>query len=377
MKVGGFLSRIENFGDSKITSYNSTPFRISYSQSLFVHNPYRWDRVEVPLKYKLAKLHFLQYEQELNQKVVQLYFSFIKASQLYELAQTELNNADTLLNSGNKLLQINAITPNELIEIELKNANARVLLDRKKQELLNAIFELSKFLRIDLQGEIQANYPDTIPNLILEPGEILELTRTSNPFYMEIEQEMISLQRSMDQTKRQNGFNANIDFSYGLNKGSNTLKEAFVDPLSQQTGSVTISIPVFNWGESNDKIKLARLINQVSELKMTTKTEVFEQNIQKKVLEYNLNSKLVANSKGAKDLAFKTYNLKIQQYKLGQVKLEELNHSLAILLQSKTNYIESILQFWAGYYDIQKLVLHDLKTHAPLTADFEKLANAF
>jgi hypothetical protein len=377
LSLGSNLSRIENFGELHLTSYNIIPFRIGLSQSLFAHNPYHWEKREMPLKLKLAKGHLLQSEQKLNQQVTQLYFSLLKAFQMEELAQQEVKNSDTLLNAGKTLLEINAITPNELIELELKNTKARVLLATKKQELADARFEMNKILRWELSTHSLPVLVETIPELLLSPEKLIELARASNPFYTEMEQELINIQKRIDQAEKQNGFSVNLNFGYGLNQGGTTLKDTRETALHQQTGSVTLSIPVFNWGENRDILLLARQNSEMSGLKIQTKIEVFEQNIVRKAVENNLNREMIENASIAKGLALKVYNTKIQQYKIGEITLQELNQTQLDLLHAKEDHLESITEFWINYYELQQITLHDLKTNRPLTSNFDQLIDMF
>jgi outer membrane protein TolC len=377
LSMGSSFSRIENFGESNYISYSTAPFRISYSQPLFAHNPYSWEKREMPLNLKLAKLKLLESEQELTQEVVKLYFDLLKASQLYELAQQELENSDTLLNSGKALMELKTITPNELVELELKNTNAKVLLAQKEQELVDANYELNRILRVQLPANEKPVLIETVPDLMLDPNQMILFAQDSNPFYIEIEKERINLEKSIDQAEKQGRFSANLNFSYGLNQGGKTIKEALGKPLNQETGSVSFSLPILNWGENKDKLLLAKIDKEMSELQIQTRIADFEQNILKKVAEYNINKEMIKQTAKSKELTLKTYNTKMQQYTLGQITLQELNQTQVEVLRTKENHLESITRFWINYYELQKITLHDIKTDQALTTDFDRLISMF
>ena len=97
----------------------------------------------------------------------------VKAFHLHKLAQQELINADSLLKIEQKLLELNETTPLELVEIELKKTNAKINLDKRKQNLITASFQLNKILR----GHLPPNYkPATlndIPALKLNTLDIM------------------------------------------------------------------------------------------------------------------------------------------------------------------------------------------------------------
>ena len=144
-------------------------------------------------------------------------------------------------------------------------------------------------------------------------------------------------------------------------------------PLDQQTGSISISIPIFNGGINKGKLLLTKRNLVVEELKLEAQITDFEQKLANTVLESIRNQSIITNSLLSKELAQKTYKIKKQQYQLGKITLQELNLTYMEMLHAEENYIESISNFWINFYEIQSLTLHDLILNKPLQADFERL----
>ena len=377
VSLGSNISRIQNFGDNRYTSYGVTPIRLSISQPLFAHNPYNWDKKELPLKLKLAKSKLVQSEQELFQEAVVLFFEILKASQLYEVAKQEVRNSDTLFFSGKKLLDICRITPTELLELELKKTNARVSLSQAQQELNDANYHLNQLLKGSLPHDCVPLVIDTIPDLNIHYPEILNIARALNPFYIEKEQEIIKLQKNMDQAEKQNKLGAGLSLSFGLNQGGNTIKEAFEKPQQQQGVSLSLTIPGFSWGINKGELILARKKAELDKLRIESQIIDYEQDILNKVVENKIDLEIVLRANEAKTLALKTYEIKLKQYEIGELTLQELNQYHLDLLNAHKSYIDGLTKFWINYYEIQKLTLCDLKNNRPLTTEYESLIGLF
>lgn len=371
------LSRIENLGDAPLTSYSTSPILVSFSQPLFAHNAYRWEKLELPVKLKLGKLKLLQAEQELNIRGTQLFFQLLKAFQMYELAQQEVCNSDTLLGTGKTQIKLNIITPDQLVELELRSANARVVRAKNEQALNDARYELNQFIGGHLPANTNPVSFDEFSLTNLNSEDALTMAQNFNPFYLEIEQEKIELDRNLDQAKKQTGFSANLNVSFGLNQGGKTLKEAFGKPLNQQSGAVSLSFPILNWGENKDKLILARVKYETDEQKIQMRIADFEQNVYKQVAGYNLSKETVSHARKAKELALKAYQVKKQQFRLAQITLAELNQSLADMLRAREEYIGNISQCRVNLYELQRTTLYNLETKLPLTTDFEQLFKLF
>ena len=377
VSVGSNISRIQNFGDNKYTSYGVTPIRVSVSQPLFAHNPYRWDKKELPLKLKLAKSKLVQSEQALFQEAVVLFFDVLKASQLLDVAKQEVMNSDTLFVAGQRLLEINRITPNELLELELKKTNSRVSVSQAQQELNHARFNLNQLLKGNLPLNFIPFVSDSVPELNLNYSDLISMAQALNPFYIEMEQEKIGLQKNIDKAERQNKFGANLTLGYGLNQGGSTIQEAFEKPQNQQSASVSISIPAFNWGINRGELMLARKNTELAMLRIETQITDYEQDILKKTIENKIDFEIERGTKKARKLASNTYEVKLKQYEIGEITLQELNQYYFDLLNAHKNYMDALTDFWLNYYEIQKLTLCDLKSGQPLTVEYESLVDLF
>lgn len=375
ISVGSNISRISNLGNVNIVSYSATPFRISYSQPLFAHNSFLFDKKILPLKLIRAKQKLVYSEQALNLNVVNLYFNLLKAFQLKELAEQDVSNSQKLFDSGIRLLQLNVITRNDLVDLELNQANAKIGLSEKNKELNNALYELKRLLRNANLSEIEPVINDKFPLLAVTAKDLLQKARKSNPIYVEIEQENINLGKTIDQIEKQNSFSANLNFSHGLNQSGPDLKGVFQKPLNQETGSFSFSIPILDWGSGRGNLIIALQNKKDTELKNEERIAGFEQKLILLSMDFNLQSEIIKNSLEAKDLAIKSYEIKIEQFALGKVNLLELNNAHLKMYNANKNYIESIHRYWVAYYELQQLTLHNLVSGEELSADFEEITN--
>lgn len=373
ISISSNISRLENFGQLGQTYFTASPLRVSFSQPLFTYNAYKWEKKEMPLKLKLAKIRLLQQEQELNQKTAELYFELVKASQLYELAVFEVQSSDTLFEAGKNLLEINRITPLQLADLQLKQVNATIMLAQREQQLYYARYGLKKHLGGYLPEEAKPTLTDSIPIIDLNSADILNKARETNPFYLEIKQEKIELERKIDIEANSNKLSANLNFSYGLNQVGGGIREAYSKPTETQTGSVSLTIPVVDYGKGRDNLILAKLEKETWEMRIETRIADFEHNLSRQLLDFDITIRNINNSRRAKKLAMDVYQMKVEQYKIGLVTLRELNESYTDLLNANENYVGNIASFWTGYYSIQGVALFDLQRKEPFIIDYNLL----
>ncbi len=373
ISVSSDISRLQNFGQSSQTSFTASPLRIRVSQPLFTYNAYKWEKKEMPLKLKLAKIRLLQQEQELNQKSAELYFELVKAYQLHELAVFEVQSSDTLFEAGKNLLEINRITPLQLADLQLKRVNAALVLAQRAQQLNNTRFALNKHLGGHLPMDAKPLNTDTLPNIEIYAAHILSRAREANPFYLEIEQERLKLEKAIDAQEKRNQFSASLNVSYGLNQAGTSIAEAYNKPTEQQAGSLSLTIPVVDYGMGKDKLLLAKLEKRTAELRFEAKIADFEQSVSRTIFDFNITKGCIENSHLAQKLAMDVYRMKTQQYAIGLVTLRELNQSYADVLSANEKHLTTLAQYWGAFYAIQGLALIDLQQSKPLSTNYGPL----
>ena len=250
-------------------------------------------------------------------------------------------------------------------------------MSQAQQELNHARFNLNQLLKGNLPLNFIPFVSDSVPELNLNYSDLISMAQALNPFYIEMEQEKIGLQKNIDKAERQNKFGANLTLGYGLNQGGSTIQEAFEKPQNQQSASVSISIPAFNWGINRGELMLARKNTELAMLRVETQITDYEQDILKKTIENKIDFEIERGTKKARKLASNTYEVKLKQYEIGEITLQELNQYYFDLLNAHKNYMDALTDFWLNYYEIQKLTLCDLKSGQPLTVEYESLVDLF
>lgn len=371
VSINSSINRLDNFSGSKNVLYNVSPVSLSLSQPLFTFNNHKWERKLLPIQLDIAKKKLIQREQELYIKAAKLYFSMSTSLKMFSVAKYENSIADSLVQSGERLLKLNLITPNEYTELELKRIDAEIAVAEQKKKLDEARYELASFIQVEDYDSFEIEQDAQMPMIELNANEVLAYAKKSALIYTEIER--LSLEKVLDQSKKQGGFSAKLNFSYGLNKSGNRLKETLNHPMDQQTGSVSFSIPLLNWGKHKGSVAMQMRKNSTSLLQIQKRITDFEKEIYRKTVQFQLQKTVYGNTKRALKLAKQTYAQKLNLFTMGRLKLADLNYAWMKILTSQQKHMQSISSYWILYFEIQRLTLHNLATQQELSVDFESI----
>ncbi|MFA8432983.1 MAG: TolC family protein [Marinifilaceae bacterium] len=371
--VDSDLGRLENFGDGGTESYSSTPVRFGLIQPLFGYNKFKWESKLEPLKFEKAKKEYLVNLQDLNVKAVNLFFVQAIAQLKAEMARTNRENAIVLLEMGKKRFKIAAIKQNELLNLELNVLTAEIDQAKAEKELQQAQFDLNLFLDLEEGGATQLILPSDIPDLTVNASQAMELAQKNHPLLLELKQLELEADRDVEKTRRDSRFQANLVASYGLNQQAEGFSNAYKDPLSQQKVQVSLDIPILDWGKRRGKYKMAQSDREVKRLSAKQRQIDFTQEVSRKVIDFNLQHKLVHSAKKADDIARKSYQVTLKLFKEGKSTVLQLDDALNKQEAARQDYIQNLQYYWTYYYTLQKLTLFDFIAGKALKQELDNL----
>ena len=369
--VDSDLEYMRNFGDTKSTQYSSVPFRIGYQQSLLGYNAFRWDRKIEPLKFEKVKKEFIYNAEQVSEEAVDYFFSLAMAQAEYKLAEENVASTDTLYHIGRQRHKIAAISRADLLTLQLDKVNAMNTLENARIALKRAMFSLVSYLNLDKHTVIELDIPGRPANITIPVDEALAKAKENNPSFLEQRQLVLEAERNVNRTKVESRFNASLNASVGFNQVADNFKDAYRRPLQQDLVSVSVSIPLVDWGVRKGKYNMAK--NNLNVTKITARQEEIslEEEVTMTVSDFNIQQRLIASAEEALDLAVMAYEQTRQRFIIGKADVNSLTLALNRQQEAQKNYISSLRNYWLNYYKIRKLTLHDFESGFSLSDKFD------
>lgn len=365
------LGYIRNFGDNAYSQFTSVPIRIGYSQSLLGYNPFKWERKIEPLKFEKAKKNLLYNMERLSEQATTYFFALAMAQAEYDLAKENVASTDTLYRTGQERLKIASISRADLLTLKLDAVNARNTLQNAEISLKRAMFSLASYLNFDKNTEIHLRLPGRPRNMEISVDEALVLARENNPTFLDLRQQILEAEQQVDKTKKEALFNASISASIGFNQVSDKFKDVYRNPLQQDVVSVSVSIPLVDWGVRRGKHNIAKNNLNVTQISAKQEELTVEEDVIMTVGDFNIQQDLIVSAEEALDLAIMAYAETKQRFMIGKADINSLTLSLNRQQEAQRNYISALQNYWLSYYKIRKLTLHDFETGISLSNQFD------
>lgn len=365
------LGYMRSFGHNNYTQFTTIPLRIGYSQSLIGYNAFRWERKIEPLKYEKAKKEFLYNTEHVAEQATEHFFTLAMAQAEYDLARENAQNTDTLYDIGMQRFKIAAISNADLLTLRLDRVNAQNTLKNKQSALKRAMYSLATFLNMDKETEIRVELPAKPQRIVIEESDAIAAARDNNPNFLEMRQNVLEAEQQVDRTRQESRFNASLTASVGFNQVAESLRDAYSHPMQQELVSVSVSIPLIDWGVRKGKYNMAK--NNLNVVRTSARqSEIsIEEDVIMAVSDFNMQQDLMASAEEALDLSIMAYNETRQRFIIGRADINSLTLSLNRQQEAQRNYISALQSYWQNYYKIRKLTLHDFSTGFSLSDKFD------
>jgi len=370
--VNSDLSYLHNYGISNNNNqYTSVPVRIGYTQNLIGYNPFKWERRIEPLKFEKAKKDFLYNLENVSERATSHFFVLAMAQAVYDMAKSNVASTDTLYRMGEQRHKIAAISQADLLTLRLDAVNARNALQNADINLKRAMFSLASYLNFDKNTDIRLQLPSKPAQIEISVDEALALARENNPQFLDLRRQILEAEQQVDRTKKEALFDASINASVGFNQMAYNLQDAYRNPMRQDIVSVTLSIPLLDWGVRKGRYNMARNNLNVTQISSEQSELTIEEDVIMTVGDFNIQQNQIASAEEALDLAIMAYTETRQRFMNGSADINSLTLSLNRQQDAQRNYITTLQNYWLSYFKIRKLTLYDFVLGISLSSEFD------
>lgn len=357
LSIGSSLSYLREF-TSDNNSFSTSPMYLSYSQSLFGgRRNYLFERSISSLKHDMALKNYCTSVSTEQQKILTLYLDAYSCKVDIDFYTQAVDIGDSLLMHAKIRKESGKITEYDYNQIELQQLDNKMELEKSLYAYDSSIRQLGNELQvqgIELDNLSIAEFPARI-----EEAVVMERISKNNPTYQSQELARLNAEYTLHQKRISNRFNANISLSYGLNQYAKTLREAYQHPDQRQSVSITLSIPMFQWGINRNKLKMAENDYESALLEQESTLDNFKEEIHDNVFNYNMSRELADVATRKYQLAGQQYSFAAARFRVGKIAAIELTNANKEYLQAKQNYLSVLGSLFVNYYKIRHLALYD------------------
>ncbi|MBO7415164.1 MAG: TolC family protein [Bacteroidaceae bacterium] len=371
ISLSGSLSRLDQLGDNPTHSYYSQPLQLSFSQSLNGYNSFKWSRKTEPIEYRRARKQYAETMELVASQAAMVFFNLVSAQTELEIAQLNHAATDTLYTYGLGRYNIGTITENELLQLELNKLNSETSIMSSQMSFDDAVDQLRNFLNLTSDTQIEVVTTDSIPHFTVPLDQAMELARQNSPDIESMELSRLNSESNLAYYKSQAGFKASIYMRLGLAQTADELPESFRNLNDEQSVSVSVSIPILDWGRARGRVKIAQNNLELTRMHIEQNEVSFEKMVTRTVSQFNLQERQVEIARRTMQTAQHRYEVARHLYVSGSSTILDLNSAITAKDSAYRGYVSALSRYWQLYYTIRSLTAYDFDNNEQIEQQVE------
>ncbi len=368
LSINTNLERIELFGLDDNVRFSVIPFTIRYSQNSLLYNPFRWDKQIEPLVYEESKREFVETMEEIAVSTSRRYFQLLKAQKQLDIAQINRSNQDTLYKIAQGRYKVGKIAENDVLQIELTLLNSKNNVTTNTIELKRTSQNLARYLELESEN-LKLDVPNALPLFDVTFEKALEEAQQNRKAVIEFRRRRLEAEKEVAAQRGNNRLNIGLEANFGISNNGEDFNTLFDSFNQQQNVSLRVGIPLFDWGVSKSRRKIAEANLDLTNNNINQSQQEFEQEIFLHVLNWSNQREFLLTAEKAKEVAQKRYDISQKRYKLGKITITDLNIALQEKDRAILQYLNALERFWLDYYTLRQLTLYDFIENKKITIE--------
>ena len=367
------LSRLDQYSPARLTTYYAQPIYLSYAQSLWGFNQFKWDKETEPKQYEIAKRQYIENMEQLSQTTISLFWNCVSAKENYERALKSFDEGKRLFEAGQTRFEMGTITRDQLMQIEVRMLNDSLTLSTSRVSLRTTMNRLCSYIGYQEDTELNLVIDYDIPDVTLNYDDVLERALQNSSFRMRQDVQFTQAEESVARAKANRGLSAQVNARFGLSGSADRFDDTFVQLKDQEVIGLQLNIPILDWGQGRGRVRMAQAQAETTRNQLEQSMIDYRQDLYTQVMQFNDQRSQCQIAKRAADLADESYELALRNFGSGSMTMSQLDQLKDKRDQAVSSYLSKVAGFWNSYFGIRRATLYDYISGTDISAEFDKL----
>jgi outer membrane protein len=360
--VTSSLRRVDQTrGSAFDRTWTSAPVVFAIQQPILRPNAHRWNARLEDIQLDASERQYLEAREGVALQATEAFFELYLAQRTLENATTNASTNDTLYNLNKGRLEIGKIGENDLLQSELALLRARAALDNAKLEYARrlAVFRLA--VNLPLGAPVEVVVPAAVPQFEADTTIAVAQALRNRAQMSELELQAVQARRRIAEARLGGGPGATINASLGFNQTGPDMNLVYQDLLQSQQFSLSLQVPLFNFGARSAEVQAARLDQKRIEATSRQSREQLSQDAHFAALQLSQARRNLMVSAKADTVAAKRFEVAYNRYVIGRIGIDNLYIAQNEKDQAVNQYLQALRNYWMAYYRLRQVTLFDFE----------------
>ncbi|OQB62307.1 MAG: Outer membrane efflux protein BepC precursor [Bacteroidetes bacterium ADurb.Bin145] len=362
----GYVDSYSEYSNNTNKGFSNS-LSLNLSQPIFTYNRTRLQLKELQLAHENAQLNYAIQLLSLERQVTISFYNVYQKQQSLEIDRQAYENMQKSYEIIKNKVDAGLSAREEIFQAELNLASSKSSFENSQVSFENAKDEFKILIGISLYDDLLV-----LPNIEVDTVGIDVAFAIDQGLAnrMEIRQSQINLETSqfdLITTKALNEFKGQLDLSVGLFGDNENLGNLYENPTDNESVSLSLTIPLWDWGERKSRIKASEASIESSKISLEEEQNDIILNIRQVCRNLiNLKNQIEIARQNVNNAQL-TYDLNLEKYRNGDLTGMDLNIYQNQLSQQQISYTNSLISYKLELLNLKIQTLYDFEKNVPVT----------
>ena len=369
------ISLVNRFGYkdsySEYSDYTNKGFSnnltLNLDQPMFTYNRTKMQLSELTLALENAQLNYAIQYLSMEKQVTTAFYYVYQQQQSLDIALQAYQNMQKSYEVSKNKVEAGISAREEMFQAELNLATTKSEYENKQVALENAKDDFKLLIGMSLYDDFIV-----LPNIAVDTISVDIAFATSQGLAnrMELRQREINIENSqfdLISTKAMNEFKGNLGLSIGIFGDNDKFVNVYDNPTGNQNVSVSLAIPLWDWGERKSRIKATEATIETAKISLDEEKNNIILTIRKVYRNLlNLRNQIEIARQSVINAQL-TYELNLEKYKNGDLTGMDLNIYQNQLSEKQLSYTNSLISYKLELLNLKIQTLYDFENNTSVT----------
>ncbi|HEX2920387.1 MAG TPA: TolC family protein [Bacteroidales bacterium] len=362
----GYYDSYSEYND-KSTKGFSNNLSLNLDQPLFTYNRTKLQLKELELALENSQLSYAMQLLALERQVTQAFYYVYQQQQGLEISRQAYENMQKNYEVSKNKVDAGISPREEMFQAELNLATTKSDYENQVVSLENAKDDFKILIGSNLYEDLIVITDISVDTVSVDIAFAIQQGLANR---MELRQRQIDIESSqfdLIQTRSLNEFKGNLGVSVGLFGDNEKFKDVYSNPTNNENVSVSLTIPLWDWGERKSRIKASEANIQTAEISFEEEQNTIILDIRKIYRNLQNLQNQIEIARQSVTNAQLTYDLNLEKYKNGDLTGLDLNLVQNQLSQKQLSYTNSLISYKLELLNLKIQTLYDFENKQPVT----------
>jgi len=337
--------------------FNNYNFKVTLQQPLFTGFKLESNSKMADLSYKASKEDFNSDKNELIYNIKNAYWGLFQANQVKKVTEENVAQIQAHLTDVKNLFDQGLATKNDVLKVQVQLGEAQLRLIDSKNAVKIANINLDNILGISLSTEIEpVNNIEKRSKDVSDLGNLLDKAYSVRPELKSMDYRVKASESGITAAKSDWWPQFYLTGNYYYSRPNQRILPTQDKFNGTWDVSVSMSFNLWNWGATSDRTDQAEAqFEQAKDGYKILKDRVTLE-VTRNYLNINKSEEKMTVSKQSVDQAEENYKVTEEKFKNGLALNSDLLDAEVALLQAKTNYIQSVVDYELALAQLKKSI---------------------